>query len=341
MKPEKNQEEKKMTTARAQQIHIEETPYYHCVSRCVRRAFLCGDDPVSGQNFDHRKRWIVKRIEQLSQIFCIDVCAYAVMSNHYHVVLHVDESSCKKLDNKEVINRWTQLFSGDALTDKYNSGELSRGEQEKAEKLVEVWRNRLMDISWFMRCLNESIARQSNKEDNCTGRFWEGRFKCQALLDETALLTCMMYVDLNPVRAGIANSPEKSHFTSIKERISAYSKKVPSQQLLPFEDEQDKHKNQCVIKFSFKDYITLLRWACTSIHNKKPSNIPHSTQEILNKLGTSHFNLLSHIQNFEKHFHHVVGPPEKISRICNKLGLWWIRGSSNCHTLYASPRNAA
>jgi hypothetical protein len=91
-----------------------------------------------------------------------------------------------------------------------------------------------MDISWFMRLLNQSIATQANQEDNCTGHFWEGRFKSQALLDEAALVACMAYVDLNPVRANIAKTPESSGYTSVKQRVIAAKKEKQPKVLLPF-----------------------------------------------------------------------------------------------------------
>mgnify|MGYP003686040613 FL=1 len=162
-----------MTTARKQLISLADTPYYHCISRCVRRAFLCGEDKNTGENFDHRRGWVEDKLLSLSQVFAIDVCAYAVMSNHTHIVLFVDEATAKGWSTVEVLERWHQLFKGTLLTQQYCRGEeLPDYLMASLLETVEVYRNRLIDISWFMRLLNQSIATQANQEDNCKGRFY-------------------------------------------------------------------------------------------------------------------------------------------------------------------------
>ncbi|MDD2809726.1 transposase [Rhodoferax sp.] len=211
-----------MTRPRSSLVSLADTPWYHVVNRCVRRAFLCGQDSATGQNFDHRRGWIETRIRELASVFTIDVAAYAVMSNHYHVVLRVDADRAQALSDDAVLRRWTQLFSGPLLVQRYLSEARSQMGQAECDKVAEfaaLYRSRLHDLSWFMRVLNESIARQANAEDDCTGRFWEGRFKSQALLDEQALLAAMAYVDLNPIRAGMAQSLPESLHTSIKARL--------------------------------------------------------------------------------------------------------------------------
>ncbi|WP_424945099.1 transposase, partial [Candidatus Thiosymbion oneisti] len=211
-----------MTAPRSVLVSLEDTPWYHCVCRCVRRAFLCGEDPFSGRNFDHRRGWIVERIQQLAALFAIDVAAYAVMSNHYHIVVRIDRGRALDWSMEEVLRRWTALFTGPLLVTRYLSESrrsMSQAEVAQVEALAAVYRERLHDLSWFMRTLNEHIARRANAEDGVKGRFWEGRFKSQALLDEKALLAAMAYVDLNPVRAGLAETPETSDYTSIQERV--------------------------------------------------------------------------------------------------------------------------
>jgi REP element-mobilizing transposase RayT len=211
-----------MTSPRKQQVCLDSTPYYHCICRCVRRAFLCGDDQSSGQNFDHRKQWLVDKITALSAIFAIEFCAYSIMSNHYHLVLRVNKSQAKTWSDEEVALRWKQLCKGHVLVDRWLSDTVTtQAEKEKALEFITLWRERLYNLGRYMRCLNESIAVRAYKEDNCKGRFWEGRFKSQALLDETALLACMTYVDLNPIRAAICDTPEHSDFTSVQSRINA------------------------------------------------------------------------------------------------------------------------
>ena len=189
----------------------------HTISRCVRRAWLCGLDPYSGKNFDHRREWVRDRAKSLVSFFAVEVLAYAVMSNHSHFVLWVRPSVAAGWSAEEVARRWLSLFGKrvDGPTDK----EIAQAAANP--KRIALWRGRLGDVSWFMRCLNEWLARKANAEDECKGRFWEGRFRCQLLEDAGAVLACMAYVDLNPVRAKAAGSLEESRLTSIHDRIRA------------------------------------------------------------------------------------------------------------------------
>ena len=213
-----------MTRPRSTLVSLSDTPWYHVVCRCVRRAFLCGTDTYSGQSFEHRRGWIAERVQQLAGVFAIDVAAYAVMSNHYHLVVRVDAERAQSWSRDEVLRRWAQLFDGPLAVQQVLEGKgdaLDTATQRAIDEWAEKYRARLGDLSWFMRVLNETIARQANAEDNVTGRFWEGRFKSQALLDEQAVLTAMAYVDLNPIRAQMADTPEESEHTSVAERIAA------------------------------------------------------------------------------------------------------------------------
>ena len=100
-----------MPTPRKQQICLSDTPYYHCISRCVRRTFLCGIDSTTGKDYSHRKQWMIERLALLSNTFAIDVCAYAILSNHSHTVLKINESLAQSWTDEQVMQRWPQGFS--------------------------------------------------------------------------------------------------------------------------------------------------------------------------------------------------------------------------------------
>ena len=206
-----------------------EVGVFHCISRCVRRAFLCGEDRLTGRNYDYRRQWIQDRLGFLAGQFGIDILGFAVMANHLHVVLRNRPDVVESWSDDEVARRWWNLFplrrddeGGPAEPEAWELSLVTGS----PERLAEV-RIRLSSLSWFMRCVAEPIARRANREDQCTGRFWEGRYKCQPLLDEAAIAACLAYIDLNPIRAGIALTPEESRFTSAYERIAARKEAGP------------------------------------------------------------------------------------------------------------------
>jgi len=199
-----------------------EVSIVHCVQRCVRRAYLAGMDAVSGKNYEFRREWIRARMERLASVFGVDVLTYSILSNHLHLVLRTRPDVIATWSDEEVAIRWLKVFPGRRLDEL-----LAEPTQTDVETLVAnkermaIVKARLSDPSWFMRALSEPIARLANKQDECTGRFWEGRFKAQRITDDAGLLACSMYVDLNPIRAAMAESPEQSLHTSAYDRINA------------------------------------------------------------------------------------------------------------------------
>jgi len=203
-----------MPIARAELVDSERAGLYHCISRCVRRAFLCGG---RDGKYDHRRDWLEARLRELAGLFAIDVVAYAIMSNHVHVLLWTDPRRVEGWDDLEVARRWLALFPGPAWdnTDPEDQARLIAADPERVEEL----RNRLSSLSWFNRCLKEPLSRIANAEDGCSGVFWEGRFKSYRVADTSGALTCAVYIDLNVIRAGMATTPESSRHTSVRERI--------------------------------------------------------------------------------------------------------------------------
>jgi REP element-mobilizing transposase RayT len=204
-----------MATARASLVDVDVTRWYHCISRCVRRAFLLADG-----SFD-RRAWIEKRLEELAQIFAVAVGGFTIMDNHLHVLVRLNPEEAAGWSDEDVVRRWGRLHP-------------PRNPRRQVVPVSEHWvrekladrdwvaeaRRRLQSLSWFMKCLKEPLARMANREENCRGAFFEERFQSIAVLDEEALLTTCVYVDLNPVAAGIEPTPESSRFTSIQQRAA-------------------------------------------------------------------------------------------------------------------------
>jgi REP element-mobilizing transposase RayT len=279
----------------------------------------------------------------LSQVFAIEICAYAVMSNHYHLVLYVDREQAKRWTAEQVIHRWSKLHRLPYLIQRYRAPDLSAAEREAAEKLIDIWRKRLFDISWFMRHLNEHLARRANAEDECTGRFWEGRFKSQALLDEAGLLTAMAYVDLNPIRAGIAKRPEESKFTSIYQRIQQMrpakpegSAKTPIDapivRLRPFSDQAD--NNKAAIPYISRDYLQLVDWSGRSIREGKRGNIDSKLPPILTRLNIDSDAWQLAMARKGTILGRAMGRLDLMRLHAATLGQAWIRGLKRCERMY-------
>src|SRR5690606_34859733 len=330
-----------MGYARKSLVSLQDTPYYHCIARCVRRAWLWGEDEYAGQNYSHRKQWVIDRLASLCSIFAIEVCAYAIMSNHYHLVLYVDRERARRWTKQEVIDRWTVLFRAPTLVKRWQSGEAPEAERAAAESIIEGWRVRLHDISWFMRCLNVHLARLANAEDRCTGRFWEGRFKSQALLDEAGLLTAMAYVDLNPIRAGIAKTPEASEFTSIYDRIRTLSVDARSGQepdavipLRAFSDEVE--KNVPAIPYTFRDYLSLVDWSGRLIREDKRGAIDPTLPPILKRLGIEIGSWELLMSRRGTVFGRAMGKLDVMRLHAATLGQSWVRGVRRAERIYSS-----
>jgi REP element-mobilizing transposase RayT len=329
-----------MPKPRKQQISLDATPYYHCVSRCVRRAFLCGTDKSTGECYEHRRGWLEEKLLALPQTFAINIAAYAIMSNHYHVVLYIDKKQADEWTDIEVIERWHSLFKGNVFSQKFLRGDtLDSAQRARLQMIIEEWRSRLCDISWFMRILNEAIAREANQEDQCSGRFWEGRFKSQALLDDAALAACMAYVDLNPVRAQMADTPEQSKHTSIKKRAEKAKRATQAnhsnqqvKELHPFvgNPRQNLPKG---IQMRLTDYLELVDWTGRVLRDDKRGAISQNAEDILTRLGVDDSQWLTMASEFEQCFKTFAGNEQRLRSACDAMNYQRPPGLGDCRRL--------
>ena len=335
-----------MTIARREIIDDSCSGVYHCVSRCARRAWLCGFDAVTGRDYSHRRDWLENRLKDLSEAFCVDVLGYAIMSNHMHLVLQNRPELVEALSDHEVAECWLRIYSGKYICDGADPDE------SKIECLcsdsgrIELLRCRLSDIGWFMKSLKEPLSRLANEEDDCKGTFWEGRYKCTRLVDESALLAALSYVDLNPVRGFMAVSPEKSDYTSVKCRCDARNakqvlaqKKVSSRLygvtenvacsdhwLSPVFEAPCGPPGSSLLPITFDQYLQLLDWTGRKIRGDKSGAIPSGLRPVLQRLDIEIDNWHRTVNTFGSRFCRIAGKVDSMKEAAVRAGLQFFRG---------------
>ena len=318
-----------------------EVGIYHCTNRCVRRCFLCGVDPLTRKNYDHRKDWIQDRLEFLAALFGIDVLGFSVLGNHFHVLLRNRPDVVETWSDEEVARRWLLLCpvrkNADGTPAEPNALELATITND-SEKLDEI-RSRLSHVSWFMKMLDERIAKRANTEDGVTGHFWQGRFGMRRICDDAALLACLIYVDLNLIRAGLAETPEDSQYTSAKLRIdSLLGITPPCGWLAPLELDESQPpgpmpsrlSTRCsdkgVLPISVRDYLAVLDSTGRQIAPGKSGGcISAEAEPILVRLGLDSSQWMRLVTEFESLFCRFVGRRDTLSRYAREKGRCWFQ----------------
>jgi REP element-mobilizing transposase RayT len=322
----------------------------HVVNRSVRRVFLMGEDRISGKNYEDRKAWIERRIEQLAACFGIDLLCFSILSNHVHLILRQRPDLVQSWDDTEVARRWLMLCpqkrNADGSPCEPTVAQLNsiRGDSVKLKEI----RSRLSDISWWMRLMCQTIAQRINREDEATGHVWEARYRAVRLLDESALLACAAYVDLNPIRAAMAQTLEQSDYTSVQRRIQAFKQQVEVACLGgPSEIDQkttEKPADRCLapihldelrdalqvlpsqsgyrcsdrgfLNITSHQYIELLDWTARTLAAGKNGATPEEAPPVWQRLslGLSSGAWLELVANFGKLFKLVAGKPHVVDQ---------------------------
>jgi hypothetical protein len=344
--------------ARVEIFAPDEIAIVHVMNRTVRRCFLMGDDSFTGNNYDHRKRWLEIELQRLAALFGIDLLCYAVMSNHFHLVLRSRPDVVVAWSNTEVARRWCLLCPArrgeQGQPEEPNEADLNAIRNNK-KKFAQI-RSRLSDISWWMRLLSQTIAQRANREDGEIGKFWQARFRAVRLLDETSILACAAYVDLNPIRAAMAQTLETSDYTSVQKRIQSLqgsvsdsagaAKRRGSQEArstcttgkpdgflapLSINERTDKlgrclHKNgqRCSDKgflpMPVAMYIDLLDWTARHVRVDQCGRTPRRMAPIFDRLGISGSVWCRLVKEFGRLFYAVAGKPHEIDARRSRSG---------------------
>jgi REP element-mobilizing transposase RayT len=307
-------------------------------------------------------------MQDLNRVFCVDFLAYAVMANHWHCVIRTRPDEAEALSDEQVVRRWMQVFpkrrSGTAKQIKLVIDLEVKQTLSKPGRVAEL-RERLSSVSWFMKSMNEYIARRSNHEEGLKGRFWEGRFKCQRLLDDASILACMAYVDLNPVRARIAESLEESAFTSAFDRVASAKARERESKLKSVDRARASAKQLAeleanarakaraawlvdldgperpVWRLGEKSYLRLVDLTGRRIRSDKRGSIPAEIVPVLESLDIDADVWVANVENYGKLFYRMAGKVDELIQAAKEAGLSWFKGRCGSDKLFKQPSTSA
>lgn len=182
-----------------------------------------------------------------------------------------------------------------------------------------------------MRALNEPIARRANREDGCSGRFWEGRYKCQALLDDAAVLACMSYVDLNPIRAGIAEDLVSSMHTGAARRIDSLRSKTPqaNADLTALRTSIPAYP----LALTTGVYLELIDWTAGLLRPDKRGAVAPGTPLILDQLGVGERQWHFQVLGIESRYYRAIGCAHALIEKAKTMGQCWLKGLGTAQRL--------
>ncbi len=280
--------------------------------------------------------------------FAIDIVSFAVMSNHFHVILRNRPDLVKAYSDEEVIRRWWMICPLHRRADGSPTeiDQMYLTSQLKDRDRLEELRGRLSSISWLLRLWTYKLARRANLESGTRGHFWEGRFNSRRLEDELALLVCMGYVELNPLRARMCASLECSEYTSVYLRIQAMSGESVNEAdgahgdvyfadawLAPLHLPQDDRLGPCavpcggprasdkgVLPLALDEYLDLLNWTANCLtEDTRMEVVPDVLEPVWERLGFVDHNWLETVKDFDERMRRWVTHPDELAKMARNL----------------------
>lgn len=356
-----------MTQARKYIWNDNMCAHYFITNRCVQQAYLLSTDTKTGDVDNHRKDWVQNRLSELSEIFTIIIGTFSVLDNHMHINVQTRPDLTELLSDEEVAKRWLKLYPPEkSKTSNFTPEQWKTSEYAiiSNQETVKIYRQRLGSLPWFMKSLSEYIARLANKESECKGRFWQGRYNSKLLTSAKAVVLASQYTDLNPIRANLAETPETSQFTGVYERIQAsqaqekieginehinngnaihkdkkieideLSEKINSARWLAQFPKENEFQTMPFYKITERDYLDLLDWTGRILHPKKTGAIPHDIPHIFERLQIDKNEWLDTIINYDKLFYRIIGKMSVAWKMLTDTANQWFKGSKTNRKLF-------